>query len=50
VLPDPAWADAFTGTLRHVFTPDVLDTDGTVLQRRRSTVADVVYADEALLT
>lgn len=50
VLDDPAWAEAFAATPRHLFTPRVLDDDGAVLLTGQHTWLEAVYSDTALLT
>ncbi|HEU0086144.1 MAG TPA: methyltransferase domain-containing protein [Pseudonocardiaceae bacterium] len=51
VLPDPAWARAFTEVPRHVFVPRVLADDRTtVIPAGAPGWLDLVYSDEALLT
>lgn len=51
VLPDPAWAHAFTQIPRHVFVPQMLADDrATVIHAETAGWLDLVYSDRALLT
>ncbi len=51
VLPDPAWASAFTQVPRHVFVSRVLADDRTtVIHAGTPGWVDLVYSDDALLT
>ncbi|MGH3936732.1 MAG: methyltransferase domain-containing protein [Pseudonocardiaceae bacterium] len=49
VLDDPAWANAFATTPRHLFTPRVVDDEGAVLLAGQRTWLEAVYSDTALL-
>lgn len=50
VLENPAWASAFAATPRHLFTPRVLASDGTLPLAGQHRWLEAVYSDTALLT